>query len=74
MGAPLHELLQRNDALGMPDREAFIRWVLSRQASFPDSYRKIKAVNVGLLPVDEAQAEELELGKNQCALGGEPLA
>jgi hypothetical protein len=30
----------------------------------------IKAVNLGLLEVGEREAEALEVGKNECALGG----
>lgn len=70
IGAPLSELRETNSPLRYADREAFIEWVLARKASFPDAYRKIKAVNVGLLPVSEDEAIELEVGKNECALGG----
>lgn len=70
VGAPLSEIRQTNSSLGYADREAFVDWVLARKASFPDAYRKIKAVNVGLLPVSDDEATELEVGKNECALGG----
>jgi hypothetical protein len=68
VGAVLSQLLEKNDALRVCDREAFTRWVLARTASFPQSYRTIKAINVGLLRVDN-QAEELQVGRNECALG-----
>lgn len=70
IGSLLSELRQTNSSLQYEDREAFIEWVLARKASFPDAYRKIKAVNVGLLPVSNDEADELEVGKNECALGG----
>ena len=70
VGAPFGRLLETNEALGFSDRTAFSAWVESRAASFPDAYRKIKAANVGLLPVDDKLAEELEVGRNECALGG----
>jgi hypothetical protein len=70
IGAPFGELLQRNEALRIADGEAFARWVSSQTAVFPDAYRTIKAVNVGLHRVDDSQAEELEAGRNECALGG----
>ena len=38
--------------------------------AFPEAYRKIKAINVGLLSATEAEAQELEMGKNECALDG----
>jgi glyoxylase-like metal-dependent hydrolase (beta-lactamase superfamily II) len=63
-------LLEGNEALRFDDHDAFASWVEARSASFPDAYRKIKAVNVGLLQVDEKKAQELEVGKNECALGG----
>ncbi|MDH3457470.1 MAG: MBL fold metallo-hydrolase, partial [Gemmatimonadota bacterium] len=59
-----------NVALQYKDRDAFAEWVLSKTTSFPEAYQKIKAVNVGLLELDEAAAAELEIGRNECALGG----
>ena len=37
--------------------------------SFPEAYRTIKAINLGLEVADADLAEELEGGRNQCALG-----
>ncbi len=68
--AQFGELLRDNEALTRPNSQAFAEWVESQVASFPDSYRKIKAINVGLVMVDELEAEELEVGRNECALGG----
>jgi glyoxylase-like metal-dependent hydrolase (beta-lactamase superfamily II) len=70
IGALLSELRQTNGSLQYEDRKAFVEWVLARKTSFPDAYRKIKAVNVGLLPVSKEEADVLEVGKNECALGG----
>jgi glyoxylase-like metal-dependent hydrolase (beta-lactamase superfamily II) len=69
VGAPLGELLRRNEPLGIVEHDAFVRWVESRTGSFPEAYRTIKAINVGLLAVNELEAEELEVGRNECALG-----
>ncbi len=71
IGGMFGTLLQENEALRFTDRESFTSWVESKSASFPDSYRMIKAVNVGLLEVGEREAEALEVGKNECALGGQ---
>jgi glyoxylase-like metal-dependent hydrolase (beta-lactamase superfamily II) len=68
VGARFGELRLGNEPLGIEDRDAFRRWVLSRQTKFPETYPIIKAVNVGLRQVDAAQAEELEAGKNECAV------
>ncbi len=70
VGAPFGQLLDRNDALRIRDAEAFAGWVAGHAASFPDAYRAIKAVNVGRRIVDDRSAEDLELGRNECALGG----
>jgi len=70
VGASFGELLEKNTALGIRDRAAFIGWVTGQTAPFPEAYKQIKAVNVGLLAVDDRQAEELEVGRNECALGG----
>lgn len=61
------ELLRSNSALAMADREAFLAWA-GRPASFPEAYRAIKAVNVLLLEPTEREADELELGRNECAV------
>ncbi len=63
-------LLQENEPLTIQGRDGFVDWVNRRSGSFPEAYRTIKAVNIGLVRVSEAQAEELEVGKNECALGG----
>jgi glyoxylase-like metal-dependent hydrolase (beta-lactamase superfamily II) len=70
VGGRFGQILKANDAMQFSDADAFARWVESKTVSFPEAYRRIKAVNVGLLPVDGRQAEELEVGKNECALGG----
>ena len=56
-----------NTALAMENRDAFLAWA-GRPSSFPESYRLIKAVNVGLRDVDEREADELDLGRNECAV------
>jgi glyoxylase-like metal-dependent hydrolase (beta-lactamase superfamily II) len=68
VGAPFGQLLSTNEALQISEARAFREWVQSRTGSFPDAYRKIKAVNVGLVSVNELEAEALEVGKNECAL------
>jgi glyoxylase-like metal-dependent hydrolase (beta-lactamase superfamily II) len=68
VGASLGEVLVGNPALQIPDRRAFIEWVERRTAPFPEAYRSIKAVNVGLHVADDREAEDLEVGRNECAL------
>lgn len=61
-------LLESNPPLRIDSERAFIDWVQKRQGSFPEVYRRIKAINVGLEVVDDAEADFLEMGKNECAL------
>ncbi len=68
VGVPLEKLFQENDALKFDTLDAFAAWIGQRTGSFPEQYRMIKAVNVGLMEVDDMQADELEIGKNECAL------
>jgi len=49
-------------------KEAFARFLLETLPVFPPQYVDIKRVNAGLLQPDEEKANELELGKNVCAL------
>ena len=68
--ASFGDLAARNPPLGIADPAAFAAWVGARTTAFPEEYRLIKQVNLGLLPVDPELADELEAGKNQCALAG----
>jgi glyoxylase-like metal-dependent hydrolase (beta-lactamase superfamily II) len=62
-------LLSNNESLQFEDRNEFLNWVESNKAPFPEVYRKIKAVNIGLVVVSDDEAEELEMGRNECAIG-----
>ena len=70
VGAPFGTLLRTNEILQIQDPEVFLWRILSGKAPFPDAYRKIKALNVGLAPIVESEVEVLEMGRNECALGG----
>ncbi|MGH7163320.1 MAG: MBL fold metallo-hydrolase [Planctomycetota bacterium] len=69
VGAPLSDLLARNEPLGLRDEEDFVAWVTNRAGAIPDLYRRIKEVNLGLLEADDDAADALEFGRNECALG-----
>jgi glyoxylase-like metal-dependent hydrolase (beta-lactamase superfamily II) len=69
VAATFGELLGSNAVLRL-EGEAFVRWVVAREARFPEVYRRIKALNVGLLVVDDLEADEIDNGKNACAVGG----
>jgi glyoxylase-like metal-dependent hydrolase (beta-lactamase superfamily II) len=70
VGMPFGRLLAENRSLGHETLDSFAAWVAGATSSFPDAYRTIKAVNVGLVDVTPIEAEELEMGRNECALGG----
>lgn len=67
VGKPLGRVRSENKALQL-DQADFTAWVKSKAGSFPDVYRTIKSINVGLTQVDPMQADELEVGKNECAV------
>jgi glyoxylase-like metal-dependent hydrolase (beta-lactamase superfamily II) len=69
VGATFETLCRENEPLGITDAGSFRAWVMARAGKFPAAYRRIKAINLGLETVDEVEAEELEAGKNECALG-----
>ena len=69
VGKTFEELRHSNFPLTMGDRESFTEWVLSKTGAFPDAYRRIKGINVGLETPGETELDELEGGRNQCALG-----
>ncbi len=69
VGATFEELCRDNEPLAISDADSFRAWVLDRAGKFPAQYRRIKAINLGLEAVDDVEAEELEAGKNECALG-----
>ena len=56
--------------LSASDEDEFVRDVVARSAPFPEAYKTIKAVNLGLLPVTPDKVAELEVGRNECALAG----
>ena len=62
-------LAARNEPFAIATEAEFTEWIASRAGKFPDAYRTIKAINVGLEVVDAEAAEILEVGRNECALG-----
>ncbi len=69
IGATFEAICQSNAPLQVHSEKEFTGWVQSHVASFPEAYRKIKIINVGLLDVTPEEAEELEVGKSECAVG-----
>ena len=67
VGGRWGELLGANEALAIRDAVTFREWVRARTREAPEAYRVIKTVNLGLARVSDAQADELEGGKSECA-------
>jgi len=70
VGIPFGTLLRENEILRIQDPEVFLHHILSKKAPFPEAYKKIKAINVGLATPGKEEVDELEVGRNECALGG----
>lgn len=67
--APWGVVRRTNESLAHTESPAgFADFVLGNLPVFPPQYVEIKRVNIGLSTPTEEQAEELELGKNICAL------
>jgi glyoxylase-like metal-dependent hydrolase (beta-lactamase superfamily II) len=69
--ATLGDLKHRNPGLlKLAEGEAaFTDYILANLPEFPPAYVEIKRANAGLASPDERAAQELELGKNICAVG-----
>jgi glyoxylase-like metal-dependent hydrolase (beta-lactamase superfamily II) len=70
IGVRFGTLTAANEALQFREEADFVAWIERHAASFPDAYRTIKAINAGLQQASAKELEELEAGKNECALGG----
>lgn len=58
-----------NAVAAIQDERVFLKWIADHLTAFPDAYRTIKETNLGLVELTEADAEVLESGPNQCAVG-----
>lgn len=58
-----------NEAAAIQDERVFHAWVAAKSATPPESYRTIKLANLGLVNLSDGEAELLEFGPNQCAVG-----
>ena len=69
VGREMGRLRESNVALRLAaDREKFVYWVNAQEAPAPEAYSRIKAINVGLVEVGQAEADLLEAGRNECAI------
>jgi len=69
VASELGELRESNQALTLAaDHEDFVEWVIRHEAPAPETYPKIKAINVGLVTASPAEVAVLEAGRNECAI------
>ena len=69
VGARFDVIAATNPVVAIQDEREFLKWIAEHQTSFPDAYRTIKEANLGLVELSDADAEVLESGPNQCAVG-----
>src|SRR6266550_3639893 len=62
-------ILATNPAAAIQDERQFLQWIGDHATTFPDAYKTIKEANLGLVDVSDLDAELLESGPNQCAVG-----
>lgn len=66
--ARLSEIIERNKAIySLPGEADFIQFIKDNLRPQPEEYALIRRINAGLEQVDPDRAEELDLGKNECA-------
>jgi len=62
-------ILATNPAAAIQEERQFLQWIGDHATPFPDAYKTIKEANLGLVDVSDLDAELLESGPNQCAVG-----
>lgn len=62
-------IVATNPVAAIQDQRQFLQWISDHAATFPDAYKIIKETNLGLVTVSDPDAELLESGPNQCAIG-----
>ncbi len=66
--APFGTLPGRNPSLRIAVEKEFLDLVMKTGPAVPPAYRTIKGINIGLFSAGERECDELESGKNECAL------
>ncbi len=56
-----------SDIFSMKDKESFLAFIKGNMRDQPAEYATIRLINANLEQVDDEKAEELDLGKNECA-------
>ena len=69
IGRPWSRLLAENETLRIENAAEFAAWIADRVTTPPEAYPKIKAANIGLTEPTPEEADVLEAGKHECAVG-----
>ena len=64
----LGDLMVNDPVVSISDEDAFVDHVVSHLGDAPVIYTDIRKVNLGLVAADADRVEELEIGRNECAL------
>jgi glyoxylase-like metal-dependent hydrolase (beta-lactamase superfamily II) len=66
--AGLGKTIERNKSIyNTTNQDEFLAFIKSNMRKQPDEYATIRRINANLEQVDDEKAEELDLGKNECA-------
>jgi hypothetical protein len=60
-------MLFNQEIYAIQDKAHFLHFIKSNMRQQPDEYAMIRMINANLEQVDNNKAEELDLGKNECA-------
>ncbi len=69
VGRSFAAIQEKNQPLHFKDEASFTAWVMQKVGGSPEVYKRIKAVNLGLIDVWDEEAQEMDCGRNECALG-----
>ena len=67
---PLGDLMVNDPVVSISDESSFVDYVVSHLGEAPPVYADIRRVNLGVESVGSERIEELEVGRNECALKG----
>ncbi len=66
----LGDLLTNDPIVSLADEQQFVDYVVAHLGTPPTVYDEIRRVNLGLVEPGPDRERELEVGRNECALGG----
>ncbi len=67
----LGDLLTNDPVVSIPDEAQFVQHVVTHLGEPPKVYGKIRLINLGIELADAVEVEELEVGRNECALSSD---